>query len=240
MSTWAQPGRLRRPGRGLKTVEKSANSQFSKPPHTQKFGQPRRTTATSSKPAMSPSASAAARPRPRSASRRARPPAKRPRQRLRPTRSDRAPRGGSRYGLRPARLPPRAQHSTKEVNEASQELNLSTAGPFKGGFHPWLNIRSARWLRFGSAPTVVPSDSSPDRDDPRVFRTLGLHRDAPDQHRPRPAHRAASPSPGSHPPSILACSQSASCTCHIYVRLCDSLHREALHVKICHLTRHSV
>lgn len=40
MSTWAQPGRLRRPGRGLKTVEKSANGQFSKPPHTQKFGHP--------------------------------------------------------------------------------------------------------------------------------------------------------------------------------------------------------
>ena len=40
MSTWAQPGRLRRPGRGLKTVNKSANSQFSKPPHTQKFGHP--------------------------------------------------------------------------------------------------------------------------------------------------------------------------------------------------------
>jgi hypothetical protein len=33
----AQPGRLRRPGRGLKTEEKSANSQFIKPPHTQNF-----------------------------------------------------------------------------------------------------------------------------------------------------------------------------------------------------------
>jgi hypothetical protein len=40
-----------------------------------------------------------------------------PRARLRPSRSDRAPRGGRRYGLRPARLPPRDQHSTKEVNE---------------------------------------------------------------------------------------------------------------------------
>ena len=36
----AQPGRLRRPGRGLKTEEKSANSQFTQPPHTQKFGHP--------------------------------------------------------------------------------------------------------------------------------------------------------------------------------------------------------
>ena len=43
MSTWAQPGRLRRPDRGLKTVEKSANSQFNKPPHTQNFGHPRAT-----------------------------------------------------------------------------------------------------------------------------------------------------------------------------------------------------
>jgi len=41
MSTWAQPGRLRRPGRGLKTEEKSANSQFSKTPLTQNFGHPR-------------------------------------------------------------------------------------------------------------------------------------------------------------------------------------------------------
>ena len=41
MSTRVQPGRLRRPGRGLKTVEKSANSHFSKPPHTQNFGHPR-------------------------------------------------------------------------------------------------------------------------------------------------------------------------------------------------------
>ena len=41
MSTWAQPGRLRRPGRGLKTEEKLTNSQFSKPPHTQNFGHPR-------------------------------------------------------------------------------------------------------------------------------------------------------------------------------------------------------
>lgn len=41
MNTWAQPGRLRRPGRGLKTEKKSANSQFSRPPHTQKSGRPR-------------------------------------------------------------------------------------------------------------------------------------------------------------------------------------------------------
>jgi transposase len=46
MSTWAQPGRLRRPGRGLKTEKKSANSQFSKPPHTQKSGHPPRAMST--------------------------------------------------------------------------------------------------------------------------------------------------------------------------------------------------
>jgi hypothetical protein len=32
----AQPGRLRRPGRGLKKKEESANSKFTQPPHTQK------------------------------------------------------------------------------------------------------------------------------------------------------------------------------------------------------------
>jgi hypothetical protein len=40
------------------------------------------------------------------------------------------------------------------VNEAGQELNLSTADHPNVGFHPWLNIQSARWLRFGSAPTL--------------------------------------------------------------------------------------
>jgi len=64
-----------------------------------------------------------------------------------------APRGESRYGLRPARLPPRDQHNTLEVNEAGQHLHLSTADHLKVGCHPWLNIGSARWLRFESAPT---------------------------------------------------------------------------------------
>ncbi len=40
MSTWAQPGRLRRPGRGPKAIETSAKGQFSKTPHTQKSGHP--------------------------------------------------------------------------------------------------------------------------------------------------------------------------------------------------------
>ena len=40
------------------------------------------------------------------------------------------------------------------MNEAGQELNLSTADHPNVGFHPWLNIQSARWLRFGSAPTL--------------------------------------------------------------------------------------
>ena len=63
------------------------------------------------------------------------------------------PRRASRYGLRPARLPRRDQHSLTEVNDTAQHLHLSTADPLKVGFHPWLKIRSARWLRFGSAPT---------------------------------------------------------------------------------------
>ena len=38
----AQPGRLRRPGRGLNTEKTSSNSQFTNPPHTQKFGHSRK------------------------------------------------------------------------------------------------------------------------------------------------------------------------------------------------------
>ena len=63
------------------------------------------------------------------------------------------PRVGIRFGLRPARLPPRDQHLHEEVNEPAQTLNLSTADLLKVGFHPWLNIGSARWLKIRSAPT---------------------------------------------------------------------------------------
>ena len=42
----------------------------------------------------------------------------------------------------------------EEANETDQDLHLSTADDLKVGFHPWLNIRSARWLRFESAPTL--------------------------------------------------------------------------------------
>jgi hypothetical protein len=34
-----------------------------------------------------------------------------------------------------------------------KKLHLSTVDQLKVGFHPWLNIRSARWLKFGSART---------------------------------------------------------------------------------------
>ena len=40
------------------------------------------------------------------------------------------------------------------MNKQRQGLHLSTADHQKVGFHPWLNIRSARWLRFESAPTL--------------------------------------------------------------------------------------
>jgi hypothetical protein len=87
---------------------------------------------------------------PRGASRRVRTRTRAPRQILTRTRSDQAPHGGKRYGLRPARLPPRDQHDIKEVNEDGNEegldLHLSTADHLKVGLHPWLNIRSARWL----------------------------------------------------------------------------------------------
>jgi hypothetical protein len=39
-------------------------------------------------------------------------------------------------------------------NEPAQTLNLSTADPLKVGFHPWLQIGSARWLKIRSAPTA--------------------------------------------------------------------------------------
>jgi hypothetical protein len=71
-----------------------------------------------------------------------------------PSHAERAPRGGSRYGLRPARLPPRDQHSSEEINEPGTDLHLSTVDDLNVGFHPWLNIGPARWLRFESAPTT--------------------------------------------------------------------------------------
>ena len=65
----------------------------------------------------------------------------------------RGARGASRYGLRPARLPPRAHITIMEGKPTPQDIDLSTVDHLNVGFHPWLNIRSARWLRFGSAPT---------------------------------------------------------------------------------------
>ena len=68
--------------------------------------------------------------------------------------SERRPRGGIRYGLRPSRLPPREQHGHLEVNETGIDLHLSTAGHHTVGIHPRVNIGSARWVRFRSAPTL--------------------------------------------------------------------------------------
>jgi hypothetical protein len=39
----------------------------------------------------------------------------------------------------------RLQQNSKEITEPGQPLHLSTADPLKVGFHPWLNIQSARW-----------------------------------------------------------------------------------------------
>jgi len=66
----------------------------------------------------------------------------------------RPPRGGIRYGLRPARIPPRDQPTIEKINEPDKDLHF-TADHLKVGFHPWLNIRSERWLKFGSAPTAL-------------------------------------------------------------------------------------
>ena len=37
------------------------------------------------------------------------------------------------------------------------DAKLFTADPLKFGFHPWLNIQSAQWLVFRSAPTRLMS-----------------------------------------------------------------------------------
>jgi DNA replication protein DnaC len=62
----------------------------------------------------------AVRQRPRSASRRASRPARAASPSCRRTTSEAAPRGEIRYGLRPARLPPRAQLNIEEVKEPGQ------------------------------------------------------------------------------------------------------------------------
>ena len=77
------------------------------------------------------------------------------------TTSEAAPRGESRYGLRPARLPPRESTQHRGGQRTRQDLHLSTADHLKVGFHPWLNIGSARWLRFESAPTHHANDCQP-------------------------------------------------------------------------------
>ncbi len=48
---------------------------------------------------------------------------------------------------------PRAGEAIKEHNEPGKDLHLSTADHQTVGHQPWLEIRSARWLRFESAPT---------------------------------------------------------------------------------------
>ena len=95
-------------------------------------------------------------------------------------------RRASRYGLRPSRLALRDQNTTEAVNAPGQDLHLSTAGDQKAGLRSWLNIGSARWRRFGSAPTVVDL----------LARMVGIHqpRHAPNESRLRFAVRIA-PSP---------------------------------------------
>ena len=59
----------------------------------------------------------------------------------------------TRYGLRPSRLPTRVHRCIEENNEQDIDLHLSTADHHAVSKKPWLNIESARWLKFGSAPT---------------------------------------------------------------------------------------
>src|SRR5438477_3178281 len=57
-------------------------------------------------------------------------------------------RGGSRYGLRPARLPPRLHGDRKGGQQTAENLYLSTDDRPPDGVQPWLKFGSARWLNF--------------------------------------------------------------------------------------------
>jgi len=50
-------------------------------------------------------------------------------------------------------LPGAIKQHNKETNRQGKDVDLSTADHHTVGFHPWLNIGSARWLNIGSAPT---------------------------------------------------------------------------------------
>ena len=63
-------------------------------------------------------------------------------------------RGEIRYGLRPARLPPRALRLIREVEEPAIDLPLSLPGRHTDGVHPRIDIGSAEWVRFRSARTA--------------------------------------------------------------------------------------
>jgi hypothetical protein len=51
-------------------------------------------------------------------------------------------------------LPGAIKQHNKETNRQGKDVDLSTADHHTVGFHPWLNIGSARWLNIGSAPTL--------------------------------------------------------------------------------------
>jgi hypothetical protein len=51
-------------------------------------------------------------------------------------------------------LPGPIKQHNKETNRQGKDVDLSTADHHTVGFHPWLNIGSARWLNIGSAPTA--------------------------------------------------------------------------------------
>ena len=82
-------------------------------------------------------------------------------------RSERAPRGGSRYGLRPARLPPREQHCTQEVERTRQRPTLIHSRPSRGRLPPraqyWIGrvaqILDRRRQRWGPCPTDMTRDT---------------------------------------------------------------------------------
>ena len=65
----------------------------------------------------------------------------RPSRRHRTPTSERRPRGGSRYGLRPSRLPPRDQHASRRSTKQAKTYTYPQPTITAVGFQPWLNIR---------------------------------------------------------------------------------------------------
>ncbi len=66
-----------------------------------------------------------------------------------------AARGGSRYGLRPSRLPPRKKQRIREVNEQGKTYTYPQTAALDAAFHPWPMFNRHGWSKFGRPPQVL-------------------------------------------------------------------------------------